>query len=476
MFLDDHGIARIDNISRTLHHPVKKGAVIRPDPHAGVTGLQVRSAPCWDPHEKIFKYWVYGYPDDLPQPANSYFESPDGLHWTPPCLGQVEYHGSRDNNYVPGGYLAIVQDMTDPDSSRRFKTFESRSDHIVPFVSDGKSWRRLGEETIRSWDEHNLSLDLSTHTFLATVKQTGTHGRSVHLSTSHDFEHWTNHGLIFHADDRDQELGHKAIERRFASPALQQPAYNIPATYNVDVYNMVVFRYEGLLLGLPMMFHRTGKVPGSYPGFSQWGLSPEMLKIYQRDGDWSGFHHVQLIASRDFVHWERVADRQPFIDLSPVGAGAYDEATLLTAPPLLKGEELWFYYTGGKKYGGPPPRSLVERGNSAICLAVLRRDGFVSLDAGNEPGVLLTQPFTLSGDALYVNVDAGRMGSLVVEVLDEEKEAVAVSDPVTGDHIRGRVQWRQGDSAAYVSQRVKLRFVLRDARLYSYWLEGKRGS
>ena len=65
LFIDDHGIAKTENLVRTMHQPLKKGAVIRPDPSRGITSLQIRSAPNWDPDAKHFKFWIMSQPDDL---------------------------------------------------------------------------------------------------------------------------------------------------------------------------------------------------------------------------------------------------------------------------------------------------------------------------------------------------------------------------------------------------------------------------
>ncbi len=59
LFLDDLGIASIDNLTRTMHPPVKKGAVIRPDPTKG-GAIQTRTAPFWDPDREIFRYMAEG--------------------------------------------------------------------------------------------------------------------------------------------------------------------------------------------------------------------------------------------------------------------------------------------------------------------------------------------------------------------------------------------------------------------------------
>ena len=105
-----------------------------------------------------------------------------------------------------------------------------------------------------------------------------------------------------------------------------------------------------------------------------------------------------------------------------------------------------------------------------MCLAVLRRDGFVSRDAGDEPGTLLTKPFVLAGTALYVNVDV-KAGELNVTVLDGDGQTVAVSEPVTGDEPRAEFRWKSGNLNSVKGKTVSLRLSLRNAQLYSFWSE-----
>ena len=58
LFLDDAGIAEVRNLTRTLHQPQKRGAVVRSSkPHQTI---QTVSTPVWDPDEKLFKFWVIG--------------------------------------------------------------------------------------------------------------------------------------------------------------------------------------------------------------------------------------------------------------------------------------------------------------------------------------------------------------------------------------------------------------------------------
>jgi len=288
------------------------------------------------------------------------------------------------------------------------------------------------------------------------------------ITTSQDFEHWSEPVLTFHADDLDQEIGRKKIAAPFADSTLEQPSHNIPETYNVDVYNVAVFRYEGLYIALPSFYHQTGKVSKDWPGFDDPRIPPDMVKGYKESGDWSGFHEVQLMCSRDLKGWQRLGDRRPFIDSSKLGSGAYDLACVL--PPSLTvvhGDELWFYYTGGMNYGLALNKG-VDSDAFAVCLAVLRRDGFISLDAGEVPGTVTTASFIFPDGALHVNVDAYG-GALRAEVLSGGGEVLAVSDAISGDHPDTELHWERGDFESIKGTTVSLRFTLKKGAFYAYW-------
>ena len=466
LFLDDHGVAGIENLTRTMHQPAKKGAVIRPNTALGVDSVQLRMAPVWSSEKKVWQLWdCAATPPDLSatgKGGSGYYESTDGLHWSTPAVGEIKYERWPENNYVfvpfQGRTLRtdyLVYDATDPDPSRRYKCALPPQGFAVS--ADGIRWKMLsGIEGVPSEDEANFSFDEKGHLFILTVKIGTQHGRSVGLATSKDFEHWTNHGLIFHADDIDQKHGRERIKAYLADPTRLGPFPKHQADYMVDVYNFGLFRYEGLYIGLPAMHHRFTHRP-----------PPSM--------DDSFFHVIQLTCSRDLKNWTRLGDRQPWIDVSRLGSGAYDSRVIL--PPSnavvrgpgclgsadkLSKDQLWFYYTAGKA-------EPVQDG-MAICLAVLRRDGFISLDAGDTEGTVLTMPFTLPGGELFVNVDALK-GELRVEALDKNGKVLAASAPMTGNLLHQSVPWKQGAFADLKDQAVSLRFKLHNGQLYSYWLE-----
>ena len=452
LFLDDNAVAKIEHLKRTLHQPEKRGAVIR-SANPSQT-IQTRTAPVWDPEAKHFKLWVMSTDEPLRI-------STDGLHWTA---------GPKLNLRIDHA----VYDPHDKDPARRFKAALLNEGFAVS--PDGVQWTKLDLPAIPSNDEGNFSYDPREGLFIHAVKRGGPFGRAVAIATSRDFKTWRDYGVVFHADELDQEIGKRRIAERLANPMLKQTEYNTPEHYSVQIYNMGVFYYEGHYIGLPSIYHHTGKVPPGWPGFEKLRLSPAMKDAVGKYGDYTGFYNIQLVTSRDLVHWQRVAERQPILEASPLGAGAYDIQTIIgPSAPVVRDDELWFYYTGIKHYafvasGNEPGFDDHYPDKGAVCLAVLRRDGFVSLDAGREPGTLLTKPFGLTGTTLHVNVDA-KAGELNVTVLDGDGQTVAVSEPVTGNQPHAALRWKSGDLNGVTGKTVSLRLSLRNARLYSFWSE-----
>ncbi len=455
LFLDDHGIAKIDGLQRTMHQPKKRGAVIEPD-QPWESALQTRCAPAWDEQAKLYKLWMItsvrkGSEPDSDFGGVTYAESTDGVHWTKPIQRQRKYQGSRENNFLEfetNSMENALYHAEDPDPNQRFKGLLGALGRRPAASPDGIHWRRLDVPEIPSGDESNLSYDRANGTFIATLKSNGPYGRAHGVWTSKDFKIWTNSNVTIHADKRDQELATENIRTRLSDAMLQQPVYDNPNDYNADIYNVGIFRYEGIYVGLPAVFHATGKIPA---------------------GNQDGFHLIQLMCSRDLKTWQRLGERKPFIGPSPVGKGAYDLTQLLPpSAPVVRGDELWFYYTG-IKYRVPPAKP--DLGVGAVCLAVLRRDGFVSLDAGEAFGTITTKPFKWSGSKLMANVETKEHGELRAEVLDTAGKVIATSQPVKDNEPRGEFRWSQALSESLQGQLVSLRFALREASFYAWWAE-----
>ncbi len=483
LFLDDYVIKEVHNLRRTLHQPEKIGstAVIRPEEswEDGIVGT--RNAPFWDATAQLWKLYYHGAAMEKDaasgQSAMTYRQclavSKDGLVWTKPALGLVEWNGSKANNIVTSNRNFLYHVVYDAKGgNERYKGLFGAGGRIgmndrKPAVSaDGLHWKFLDVPVISSEDQSKLIYDEIAGQYLLTVKHEGPYGRSVYLTTSKDFHRWSDQRLIFYADGTDQEATRRRIAARLTDARFAPLTINQPADYNVDVYNMPVAPYEGIYIGMPMFFNQSGPTP---------------------IGNAEGFYHVELVTSRDLLQWHRVASRAPFMETSHVGTGAYDIVTIVPPDrPVVRDGELWFY-SSGNKFRFLPSAVVTEpdgsktfgfpKNTGAIYLSRLRLDGFVSMDAGELEGALLTRPFLLRGKRLAVNVRVREGGSFRAEILDATGRKVADGFsleggvPVTGDQLRAPLAWQSGkDLGSLDGQQVRLRFVFRRASLYSFWV------
>jgi hypothetical protein len=497
LFLDDFGIEEITNLSRKMHQPEKQGLILKPDIPSDGEGLQIFSAPMWDQEEDIYKLVYAAYPKERDQIGSALAVSKDGIHWEKPILGQKsEWPGSLNNNrfavdlslrFGENRLIKVVYDSYDPDSSQRYKGFLGNRVHQPVVSPDCINWRKLDVSPLVSKDAGTLGFDEENHLFMAFLKFKGKYGRSYNLSLSKDFVHWTKQRFCFALDEEDQRTALEIIRNRLADPGLANPLYVAPDpatgwqapeeirhidTWRAECYNMGVFRYEGLYIGTILVYYPTGV-------------------ILHQNRNTDGFNHIQLIMSRDLQSWMRLGERRPFIEPSRIDeglVGVWDRMQLgVTNHPLLRNDQLFFYYNGDKmrcnKYQYNPDGTLrdpstltpeekadMEEGRRAIHLAVLRRDGFVSLDASDEMGTVLTKPFRLPSQVVCVNVDADG-GELHIEVLDDAENIVATSDVMRGDLQHGKVVWMKDGLSSMVGETIRFRFKLRNGSLYSYWFD-----
>ena len=115
----------------------------------------------------------------------------------------------------------------------------------------------------------------------------------------------------------------------------------------------------------PRLTARYGYVRGECPAC---GDSPAIA------ADHDGWTWTAKI-DQDLYHWTR--HRDVFFDRNPI-KGSWDGKITWHGRPVIVDDEMWFYYTGmgaGHKTG--------ERHTG---LAKLRKDGYVSRDAGEERG------------------------------------------------------------------------------------------
>jgi hypothetical protein len=254
------------------------------------------------------------------------------------------------------------------------------------------------------------------------------------MTESQDFIKWGSPIEVFRADEID-------------GPPDNQP------------YGMSVTRYCGLYIGMLWMLH--------------------IRKLEHREGEPSssplqiGSINVQLVSSRDGIHWQRVGNRQVFLDNGR--PGEWDGEMLFTASQfVVHDEKIWLYYSG----------SSIPHGKGAstdIGLAILPIDRFVALSPTllHSWGTIETKPFWCLGDSLWLNADATG-GQILIEVLNAEGRSVpgftkSESISIQKDVFQHEVQWEYGGHrygltslrSRISSSILRLRVYLLNARLYS---------
>ncbi len=466
ILIDDLYISNTSGITRE-HHQARKyegNPIIEPDKPWETYNCLLYGSVLHENNKFRMYYTTYNQYD---QPAKSnticYAESSDGLNWIKPALGSIEYKGSKQNNIIfralppeitgnTGRASAECQGITvihdnvtrDPDPTRRYKGLFCQVINggygLFPcFSGDGVNWVRLEKpvfvgknaECMNLLDDPTYPGYLLYHKLItdpgANPGRIDTWRRSRVLTTSKDFMNWTEDKIFMKADAKDAPNSH--------------------------IYESTGFAYGNMYLGFIRLYH-----------------SKEMT--YRGKKDQFFVNEIQLIYSYDAIKWERIKERDSFI--IPVG-GEQDwdsgNNSVSGNAPIRMGNELWIYY-GGRK--APKAQRYLQEPTSFIGLAKLRLDGFVSLNAGREKGVILTRPLDFRGQNLFVN--AAVKGSFEVELIGSDgkpvegyrrNDCIRVQD----DQDRVQIRWHKSANLPSTSDFYQLKFYMQDCKLYSFWAE-----
>jgi hypothetical protein len=443
LFVSGDGIERLENAELRLNPPVPAEIAVTCDaPWEGpVTGFAV-----------VLKdgeiYRLY-YPNDrgeIKEPsAVPMAESRDGIHWTKPRLGLIEFHGSRQNNLVYLGeaganFAPFVDENPAAPRSQRYKAFGG--DHVVwAFVSpDGVRWSKLREQPVITdppLDSQNIAFwDAGQKQYVAYMRgavrpdgsavtsrpwfadsQGGGAGlRAIRRSTSRDFVHWTKPELISFEGGLGNHLYTNAISSYYRAP--------------------------DFFFGFPMRFVPSRKKVDAH---AYEGVSDVMLIASRGGRQWRIYRDALLRPGLDLRNW---TDRNLIVARGIVPTGK---------------DEISIYYDENYRH----PTNRIRR-------AALRKDGFVSIHAGSQGGAALTNPLRFSGSELVLNYSTSAAGGVHVELRDEAGKvlpgySLADCAEIFGDQTEYTVRWRGNANAAGQSGKaVRLFFQLRDADVFSY--------
>ncbi len=369
-------------------------------------------------YKMAYKYKEKGYP-------SPYVETVMGLHRK--LLNDLTFRGKHD---LVETYYRVISDGLYLPTQRRAAGFA--------FSPDGIHWNRveplaipdIGDISHLTWDPYTNRYLLYARDFFLPEDVHEKHkneewyrktfwGRAVRLFESTDFINWTAGDIVMHADIDD-----------------------LPGD---EIYSMAVFPYEGLYIGLVQMYH-------AYPDTNTLD--------------------IQLAVSRDGSNWKRVGGRQPFIPLG--GTGQWDRFNnSVASAPVMVDDEIRFYYSG-RSYRHKPyaePDSGPQR--SAIGFASIKRDRFAHVGASFDGGAIITKSLLLNGSSLHLNANSAH-GTIVVSILDQYGQPIKgmISKPVEVDSLNIPVRWIDEKlERLTIDKPVKLRFELKNAKLYSFWIE-----
>lgn len=398
----------------------------------------------WDPVDGRFKMWYEaGWLHTM-----AYAVSDDGLRWQRPQL-DVQPPTNRLVPSLRPDSTTIFIDHDAKDPSQRYKMFlRSPGGKPAPAQcltsSDGIHWSNpvntppIGD---RSTMFYNPFRKKWVYSIRSTVPN---RGRTRHYREHSDFIEgatWQEHETVFWTGADDLDLPDEKIG-------------DTPQLYNLDAV-----AYESIMLGM-FQIHR-----GPKNEVCQQGGFPKITEL-------------SLAYSRDGFHWHR-PDRRAFIPATR-DPSAWDRGYVQSVGGvcLIVDEALRFYYIGFQGSKDVPNEGSLQNGmyaHGSTGMAMLRRDGFASMGAGDEGGELTTRPVVFRGRFLFVNLDASR-GELRAEVLDLngnpiEPFTLAHCLPVHGDSTKTVVTWRHGrDLSSLAGTPVRFRFHVRSGKLYSFWV------
>jgi len=459
LFVDHFLIAEMRGLAHKLHSPIRREKVILLDrPWEGpLSALPVvikdgERYRMWYRATQPFPAAHYASEADWNRAANkaalegswtAYAESQDGIHWEKPSLGLTEYRGSTDNNLVwrdrtkPGyeDYCVFKDPNPDVPEDERYKSIielrygdGSRRQPVYGIVSsDGLRWRLVQDEPLIPPIEGERSTDGPHVVFwdpwqsCYAIYRRGWWGenRCIRRSTSTDFRHWTTPEFV------DIHFGAEPREQFYTSGC------------------MPYLRAPGIYLMFPKRFVLERQF------FADW---PQ-----------SGQSDIGFLSSRDGVHWDRTF-REAFIrpGLDP---NIWHERSISSGSGIVEtgSDELSMYLWEGFR----TEEAHVRR-------VTLRPDGFVSINAPDLGGELITRQLIFAGRQLAINYSTSATGSVRVEMLNSfgrpvEGYTLAESTEIFGDELDRVVTWSgNSDIGRLAGEPIRLRFVMRDADLYAF--------
>lgn len=458
LFVDDFLIAGTDLV-RTSHRPVKYSGnpVFKAESAAETTGSGFAGAApkdggiWWDPDEQLFKMWY----EAKWLGSMAYATSVDGLQWKRPVLSG----GSNIINSVSdlkGNSVSVVLDYDAADGWRYKMFFRQPNAQQADFKGytmvskDGINWvsrTKTGYCGDRSTMFYNPFRKKWVFSLRSDDKMGGYNSRIGRARF-----YYETSDIISGASWTCPSEGKADAVFWCRATKYDQPDKNINIA--PQLYNVNAVAYESLMLGWHQILVDENDV----------AMAAGRPKVTD----------LKFAFSRDGFNWYR-SDYDNAISSARV-SGAWDRGYVQSVGGLcaVMGNQLWLWYIGFAGTTGREGESASLHSNMALGLAVLRRDGFASMDG---KGSLTTYPVTFKGKYLFVNINCP-YGNFTAEVLDEKGNVVPGFEkekckPLNVDSTIAQVQWDgKSDLSSLSEKKVCLRFSQDSGEFYSFWVSG----
>ena len=466
LMIDEHLVAATSGgIHLQLHKPVRRNVALVTDrPWEGNACTYTSVFQDGKRFRMYFGSYHYvtteGKLTEAHRPYTCYAESRDGIHWTRPQLGLVAFEGSKQNNIVLSentikdipvdpGHIAVFKDSNPlcPPGAKYKAIIRSRQQRGLYALKspDGLRFSPLSTRLIitdGAFDSENLAFwDSARGEYRAYFRDFRDGIRGIKTATSKDFLQWSKpKWLVF------------------------------PGAPNEHLYTNQVLPYARaphILFGFPMRYidrgwvDSTGKLPRPELRRLRASVSPRYGSAVT-DG--------LMMTSRDGLTFKRWGEALLRPGPSRTSSWVYGDnviawGMLSTGSDLPRAPRELSLYAAESYWTG---KSLNLRRYS------IRTDGFVSMQAPLAGGEFVTRPLVFTGEKLVINYSTSAAGGVWVEIQDADGRPIkghtrADCHEVFGDEIERVVAWKGTDTvASLVSRPIRLRFILKDADLFSF--------
>lgn len=473
LLVDHHLIERLTGAAHLqLHQPVRREIVFRSDAAWEGNGSAYQSIV---PNEsgsggRLRCYYRGGYhPASREHEGQAatweslcLIESDDGIHWTRPELGIVEYGGSKANNLLlseemvaeiggsPAHTATFLDTNPDCPAGERYKIVMRGTKPLGLYLmvsGDGIHFALKSAEpfmTEGAFDSQNLAFWDSVRGEYRLYHRGFREGvRDILTCTAPDFESFPDPEWASYPGSPTMALYTNQV----------QPYYRAPHLFVALPMRYCERGWSGPMLDLPGMDNRLAR-GAHHPRYGH--TITDTVFMCTRDG--STFHRwteafirpgprqrESWVYGDNFVFWGMFEGPSETED-------APDEINLLATESYWEG-----HYTAFRRY-------------------TLRVDGFASAAAPYEGGELVTRPLTFEGGSLSVNADTSAFGSFQVEVQETDGTplpgyTLGECEPIFCDSLDYTVRWKSsagGDVRSLTGRPVRLRFRLQDADVYAF--------